>query len=1349
MRKWIKRILTAMGALALVLFLAVYFGGKWAAGKYLAREIAVGEGRVRLVAPLFRWSLDLSADSVLYISPGADVSMGRTSISADLFKSLLRFSPAVILNVDTLSVATKPTADTVKPKKDSIPFPDFRLPADIKVRAQRVQVSDTGGPMVECEGLVFETTGPQSVRLSIRDARARQTGTLRQSLAAAAAWDDSLEAAVQASWRREGDSVHVSALLPKANLLRATVELKAWLASSDPYMAAFKLPATLPRVEGLAASVKASMPGSFRVEAEVRARVSRFPDSLPLKLGPQNLAIRFGFADTAGAWSITSRGLGGEDVDLRGNLYVTGRDSLANPAWLASHAGTTAKGHLRGFAVTAAGKRGTADLRISELRASGDAIMADITTGDGSRIAADLRKVPSKGPPKVAAKGQARSAVPSRSALQDWNGNFSVDLAPGERWLVAFTDTNLAFTSARAEGTLRSGEVTATVAMTGLKAYGVLADSLRLHNRYGPDGYELRPSHLYWKEIDWELSGRVGLGKPGMPISAHVGNAESGTVDFAMPAPGVMEAHVRNLAPEKLPYAKLDTLKANQPRITADFRWDKGKKEGAADVSLEGRFKGEKLQARAQAEWNAQTLVVKETRASLSGNEITASATLNLRGRQFYDLSKLAREDFESVSLGADRFDLAKALAVAMPEPPLKSGTATGKLGFSAAGGFSGSYKLENIHLRSDGSEPEKFAIKELSIMGRGDALVIKAVTVSEEEPLFRDSVNLEVAGVLGRTQTLVLTARAGQNIFVDFRGAVKDFNRLEGRLGVRGDVVLPGSSGELKNLRVGAEIAMPFKEGAKGLSVVADTLGGVYVVAGLDTQTFSAPVRMIGGKIAIPNLTMNAKSGARLSGRFEYDPATKRMSGSLAGNSFAAQFGKGDKVKLRDVKVELQGDSTSLDLRASIGSGSAEHIKAPLRAAGDFSRVEVVYHTPMGKEKRGSRAASRIPYVRVDATLDSSEVRYRLRSMETLQNLFKRSPEAKRTAKRSSAMQVQINVETAGRGNSIETDILRVSYVGNFSMAGTYPYALVQGRISSQKGELGTKKQAYAIRRMDIKWLNTPMEEGDVQLEANKRLARNCEAGTLDSCNITTRLTGELSDLQFTYDSDCEGASGAGVEVSALVYSVRRGCYSSALRGGGSGLSYSEQALGLLEPVASSYLTDAVGKLSGHWISSAQVSGLSALASDRKKADSSGGATSSTSTQEAIALEILSKEFWRTRLRVKSAYAPENTVASSPWNYRVGLEWRPPLPGFIDDPRWKQRLRNNVNVEAAIFTDPDRTQENREDESLRKRLGLNYTYDFWGGWWAKQGPARPAIPYGSAKDPETGGNAAAADTAR
>ena len=711
----------------------------------------------------------------------------------------------------------------------------------------------------------------------------------------------------------------------------------------------------------------------------------------------------------------------------------------------------------------------------------------------------------------------------------------------------------------------------------------------------------------------------------------------------------------------------------------------------------------------------------------MAGSELTASAKVFLRGKHFYDLAKLAKEDFEEVALSSDRFDIGKAMSVAMPEPPLKSGTATGRFSYRADAGFDGTYKFQNIRLAPTGEE-EKITLKELAVIGKGDTLLVKLVTVSESEPLFNDSATVALTGVLAKEQGLIVRARLGQKVFLDFQGRIQDFNRLTGRLGIRGDAVLPQASGELRDVKVRANVVFPFKEGLKGLRLEADTLSGRYMVAGLDTQTFSAPVQMIGGKIAIPSLTLRSKGGAVVNGRFELDPATKRMNGNLSGNSLAAQLGAGDKIKLRDFKLELRGDSTTINLQVDIGSGSAEHVKAPMRAAGDFSRVSVIYRAPLGKNTLGTPSGARIPYVKVQATLDSSDVRYRIRSMETLQNLFKRTPE-NRAAKRSKPVQVQIDVETAGRGNSIETDILRVSYVGNLSMYGTYPYALVQGRISSYQGELGTKKQAYAIRRMDVKWLNTPMEEGKVELEAKKRLARNCEAGTLDSCNITTRLTGELSDMQFTYDSDCQGAGGAGVEVSALVYSVRRGCYSSAFRGGGSGESYTDQAFGLLEPVASQYLSDAAGKLTGNWISSAQITGLGALTRDDARTpaarDSGTGTSGGAGAADAIALELLSKEFWRTRLRVKSAYAPETDASISPWNYRVGLEWRPPLPGFLEDPEWRQRLKNNVNMEAAVFTDPDRTQLSVVEDALRKRLGLNYTYDFWGSWWGKRARSR------------------------
>lgn len=1322
MRKWIKRVFAALGVFILLLFLAVYFGGRWAVQHYLAKDLAVGQGKVRLVSPLFRWSLDLSADSVIYASPTLDVAAGRTLVSANLFKSLLHFSPSVSLDVDTLALAVTPGQDTVKPKRDSLPFPEFRIPAAVQVRAGRILVSDTAGRLVRCDGVVLETRGPQEVTLSIREAEARQLGALTQSLAVSAAWDDSTRVLARLAWKCAADTLSVLARLPKANMLRAAAELRAHVAASAPYAKALKLPPTLPRAEGLDAEFRADLEGGIRLDGGFQARVSGFSDSLPLKMGPQKVAVHVGFRDTAGVWSVTSRGDRGEDVDLKGTLFVTRKDSLANPAWLAGHAGITAQGHLRGFTVVAAGKRGTADLEVADLRASGESVKADIATGDGSRILADLRMGSSARP---AAKGAGSGALAKRKpkgnrqgtqpALPDWNGVFSAQIAPGERWMAAFTDTNVVFRKAMVTGRIAGGEATAVLDAAGLKAYGVMADSLHLVNRYGKAGYVLEPSRLVWRGVDWDLSGSVELRKPGRPMSLRLGNPRFGSVEAAMPHPDLMEAHIRDLALEQLPYKGLDTLKANQPRVTADFRWDKRQRTGVVDLKVDGRYKNQPLQARVRAEWDAQTLVVKETRASLAGNEITASATVRLRGRQFYELAKVEKSDVEEASVGADRFDLAKALAVALPQPPIKSGVAMGRLSYRADGGFAGTYRLENIHLNS---EEENFSIKELAITGKGDTLVVRAITVSDQEALFRDSVTVAVTGVLAKTQTLSMKARAGQDIFLDFNGTVKDFKDLEGRLGVRGNVALPQSSGELRNVRVRAGIGMPFRDGLKGMRLEADTLGGEYVVAGLDTQTFSAPVKMLNGKITIPNLTVKAGRGGELHGRIEFDPASKRMLADISGTSLAAQLG-GDKVVLRELRVQAQSDSTLMTLQVGVGSGSAEHIKSPMRATADFSRLAVFYRAPLGKSRIDVGTGSQIPFLRVSAVLDSSLLRYRMRSLESLTGIFKKEGGKRRSAvRRVKPVQVQINLETAGRGNSIETDVLRVSYVGNVAMVGTYPYSLMRGRISSHEGGLGLKKQAYTIKRMEVKWLNAPLEEGELELDAEKRLARTCEVDVKDSCSIKMTLTGQLNDVKFAYDSDCRGGYGTGsADVAALIYSVRRGCYSPGSSSGVGGMTYQEQALGLLEPLASNYLSQAAEKLSGKWIASAQVSGLGALAQDRRAAQDTG-----LSTRDALGVEILSKEFWRLRLRAKSAYTLQKADNFNPWTYRVGVEWQPPIFRMVDDPKWKNRIKNKITLDASVFTDPSRDPTGQQDPLL-KRLGFNYNYDWWGYWWTRPAP--------------------------
>jgi hypothetical protein len=438
-------------------------------------------------------------------------------------------------------------------------------------------------------------------------------------------------------------------------------------------------------------------------------------------------------------------------------------------------------------------------------------------------------------------------------------------------------------------------------------------------------------------------------------------------------------------------------------------------------------------------------------------------------------------------------------------------------------------------------------------------------------------------------------------------------------------------------------------------------------------------------------------------------------LNADVQGARFSAQFG-GDKFQLRELAARFEMDSTQMVVHAAIGSGSAEHAKASLRVAGDFSRLTAYYRAPLGP-KAGQPGGS-MPLVRLSVVLDSSNVRYRLRnSLEGLLGIFRKQGQRKTATRRAKPVQVDLNIETAGRGNSFESDVMRFAYVGNVSMIGTYPYALMRGRVTSVSGGIGTKKQAYTIKNMEIKWLNAPLEEGELDLNAEKKLARTCDPGVTDSCAIRMNLTGILSEVKFAYDSDCRGGYGSGgTDVSAMVFSVRRGCYSPVASTGGGGLTYQEQVLGLLDPFASGYLSEGLGKLSGNWIQSAQVSGISSLAQDRKGTPDS--------LHEAIGVEIMSKEFWRVRFRAKSAYNLQYADQFNPWSYRVGVEWHPPLFRVVHDPVWQNRIKNRITVDASVFTDPAHAAPNENSDALRRRLGLNYDYDWWGHWWSKRKPA-------------------------
>lgn len=1305
--KWTKRIATVLACLLLVAIPVVIFGGKWVVEKYLRDEIKVGQGHVRLPGAKWHWSLELAADSLYYWAPGIKVQSGRAKVSANLFRSFLRFSPSVDLALDTLELTLLPQPDSaakpVRARKDSLAFPNFKLPASIKIAARRMVIADDSGFLASLSDVKGVTGGSRSMTLEIDRIHARQLDTLALGLRTSLDWAP--DTAVATITLLHGpDRINFVGRLPKANIFRGDGDLHVRIASSKAYASLLRSSASLLIVHDLDFRAKVSM-GQFseghgyRLMSSLHAGISGFDPAAPYRLGPQVLDFKFDFRDSVGAFSFASQGKQGENILLQGNLQATHTDSLGNAAWLARHMEGSLRGHVQDIRIAVGGRLVKTNLRLTAPRLGPTAAIAEIITGEGSRIAAELRK-----------------------ETGGWSGKFSAKLMPGERWVRAFTDTNVVFKSLSAGGTVKKNSVAAVIDVRGLKAYGVLGDSIHLVHRYGPAGYDLMPSYWHQRGVVWKISGRADTHRPEKMVIFRMSNFEFGSLDFRMPRQNRMEAHIDKLAIDQLPYRGLDSLASKHPRLTADFNWDRAARTGEADIFVTGTFLKEKLVAKVKAKWDKRRLEVPTVIASLGVSTLKAGGSLDLKGRQFYEVTKLDREDYKLVFLEANKFDLAKALRTLLPQPPLLSGVLDGRLDYSDSAGFRGRYTFADIQ---PARTVDLVAVKQLTLEGNGDGLIIRALTVSKQEPLLNDSVYFSLSGVLAPNQEVAMRIAAGRSLFFDLQGRMRSFKDLQAGFGLTGGITLPGKTGEIQNLRAHADLNLVFKTGLAGLKLDMDTLAGRYIVVGLDTQVFSAPLHIRNGKLAMSSMTIKGKGG-ELAGTMDYAlTGTKALSARLQGGGLVAQLGPGDKIRLRDVRVEVHMDSTLLTFQASVGQGSAEHIKSPMRAAGDFSRLAILYRAPMGKAKTGVYGTGDLAFLKVHATLDSSTVRYRMRSFETMQNLFKRGGDKHALRTQSTRpMQVQIRVETAGIENSIDTDILRFNYVGDFSMNGIYPYALVQGRINSSKGQLGTKAQAYKIERMEIKWLNSTLEEGTMDLEARKKLARNCEAGTSDSCIVINRLGGQLSQLQFSYDTDCGGTYGAGADVAALVYSVRRGCYSTAFAGGGSGLSYQEQALALLEPLASDYLSRATSRLSGNWIAQTRITGLGALATGKR------ASTDTSSATQAIALEVISKEFWRTRLSMRSYYRSQQTETDNPWAYRMAMEWRPPLAQYIQDPKWKKRVKNNVSLDASIYTDTTGTMQ-KDEQQVGKRLGLNFTYDFWVQRWAKKQTVRELLQEG------------------
>ncbi len=1161
--------------------------------------------------------------------------------------------------------------------KDSQPsstvpkFPELRFPLPVSLEWRVLDIRPESGPFISASGAKWRSQGPWGLKGVFHGRFESKPPTdtappflVEADFSAHAHWfGRSVHYEVEVS--QNTDTIRILGTRNKQSLLFGEDSLRVAISNPKKW-----IPVSLtgaPELSGL------SLEGKIDWRREKLFLKSEFHSGEYHVLEPFLWNGSFRYDSTGGSINVDGKGASKQFIHLQGQWKNP-------PAWLA-------KPDWKSYAAKFTGQTGGIRWQIGPHNLPLDFTLTSLHLQPGLVVEGTV--------------------ITSDSSALDlhWKGDqprkFEVSgtISPREPWAIIWTDTNVSFHAARVEGEWDVNRFRGTAWMQGVSAYGSEWDSLEADQEVLPTGYYLKDARLYRDGQTFRGSGQVVWAPnprhQGPSLTFKLSHPEYGQLRFAMSNPDSMDAWMEAAQVTRFPYSPLKRFSRFHPQVDGHFSWNHVTGIGQSDASAVFSYQNKELKSRVVASWDRDSLRLAEFELSEGPSQLKGSAVISLGGRSLEALHQIRPDAVGSLQVAVEQIRMGEVLEW-MPVGTSKGdGILTGNIQYSRDSGWQGVLRASDVQVPALHGLMD---ITSLSLSGHGDSLLLTMRTASTKHPLLADTVEARLFGLHSASPSLAISAHSGP-LFANFNGRIPQWKSLQGNIAVTGRAAL-GAPGFLDQVSLEGPLSFPFAPDAdSGIRFSSRQFQLRYILA-QDTQWLDGHLNYAKNMLTAPDLRVRHSQGGELKGQLEArlaEPMSVRF--DFAGSKLKLVLPEGQQIEASGVSGNVRWEKGSpLRVNAAAQSGAFLIPGSTLRVKSAIEGLELQASIPPAD-------APALPTLKVRGRLRDFLFQRKI-GFQDAQNFFRsfKSRKDRNTSGRhSKPWDLDMQLEAVGANNRINTDVVRFTFLGDLQVKGVYPYTLLNGKISGLQGEIGQAGQAYDLRDFEVKWQNSTLDEGTIFVEGDKKLRTDCKPTTQRTCTIFIKLNGRLSEMNFNYDTDCGQNIGEPASPAVLINSVTQGCYSSEFQSGGKG-RYGEAVVNMLEPAISENLTKGVKWASGGFIESTQLSGLGSLV---------GGDTASF---EPVALEVATREKYRTSLKGKTGYHPERKLAD-PWEYRLAAVYRIPLDKLAVDSVWQVRLKDRFTLETSVETRPPDVLSQEEGRQVREQAGLRYHYRFW-GWW-------------------------------